>query len=220
MLLTLLLACNLDRPDTPFCHKLAGVEFAKRGDYRQAEPHFQRACAQDPQEPDACYFQARALYALDRFQESLEVLSKRARTTVLWKHEAAIGQALDALNQPLAETHLRRALKLRSQDPSPPTELDPLLALSAFLYRQGRAVDSLKLLESAPNEFQSLATYCYQLGRAHLAAQNPDRALSFLTRATQIQPRYSEAHGLLSRAYFQLGNEKLAAHHAERAKRP
>jgi tetratricopeptide (TPR) repeat protein len=218
MLLAFLLACDLGHPIGASCHKLAGIELAKVGNYRDAEPHFAKACAEDARELDACYFHARALYALDRFAESLRVLEKRANTSSEWKRETAIGQALDALNEAKAEEHLRRALKLREGDKAAPSELDPLLALGAFLYREGRAGEALQLLEQSAKGYERLAGFQYQLGRALLRAERTAEAIAALKAAVASRPNYAEAHGLLSRAYHAIGKPNEGAQHANLAK--
>lgn len=203
-------------PQTPFCLKLSGLIYAATGDYRSSLAPFASACRLNRNEPDACYYWARALYSLDRFEDSLAALSSPSAAKP-WKLLTARGQALDALGRPAAEADLRRALSLRQQDPSPLTEPDPLLALAAFLYRQGRAPEALTLLNTAPTPYRQIPAFHYQTGRALAQAQRWPDAAESLKNAISLDPNYSEAHGLLSRVYYRLNQPDLAAHHARRA---
>lgn len=206
------------KPEGAFCTKLSGLVFAAMGDYRNATQPFSEACKLAPQEPDACYYWARALYSLDRFEDSLLALNQaKPGATKPWKIATARGQALDALGRPQAEAELTKALFQRSKEDTPVTEPDPLLALAAFLYRQGRATEAQKLLEQAPKRYQTLATYHYQLGRALSQQQRWQESAEALRRAVSLDPSSAESHGLLSRAYYRLGQSDLAAHHARRA---
>lgn len=197
-----------------FCIKSLGIVYAAFGDYRRAEPPLGSACRMSPKEPDACYYWARALYALDRFAESLAALD---RAPLSWRVAAARGQALDALGRPAAETALRAALELRQRDPAPVSEPDPLLALGQFLYREGRVAEVLALLQSAPPPYQRLPNFHYLLGRALAQQEDWPRAAEALRQAVALAPQLAEAHGLLSRVYFRLGKAALAAEHSRLA---
>src|SRR3954447_21095881 len=75
--------------------KALGVAYAARKDYASAEPPLRLACELDAKSEDACYFYARALYALDRYDASLKALERDGRAT--WKVRLAEAQALDAM---------------------------------------------------------------------------------------------------------------------------
>jgi tetratricopeptide (TPR) repeat protein len=207
---------NPTPPQTSFCLKLSGLIHAASGDYRSAVDPFAASCRLNRNEPDACYFWARALYALDRFEDSLAALAAPSATKS-WKLLTARGQALDALGRPTAEPTLRRALSQRSSDPDPLSEPDPLLALASFLHRQGRAAEALALLTSAPAPYHRFPSFHYQAGRAHAQAQRWPDAAEALKNAISLDPNHAEAHGLLSRVYYRLNQPDLAALHARRA---
>ncbi len=201
-------------PPTSYCTKSLGIVYAALGDYRRAEPPLGSSCRMNPKEPDACYYWARALYALDRFAESLAALD---RAPASWRVATARGQALDALGRPAAEPVLRAALQLRQRDPAPIAEPDPLLALGHFLYREGRVAEVLALLQSAPPPYQRIPNFHYLLGRAFAQQEQWPRAAEALRQAVTLDPHLSEAHGLLSRVYFRLGSAELAAEHSRLA---
>ena len=201
------------------CAKTMGVALAALGDYRAAEEPFAAACRKNPAERDACYYWARTLYALDRFDDSLKALAQAASgATKLWVMGTARGQALDALGRREAEPELGKALAQRRLDPAPVTEPDPLLSLALFLYRQGRGGEALTLLRTAPPAYQQIAAYHYQLGRALAQGERWEEAAAALRAAVLARPEYPEAHGLLSRCYYRLGNNELGAAHTDKAR--
>ena len=198
------------------CFKSQGIALAAGGNYRAAIQPFEHACKANPAEPDACYYWARALYTSDRFEDALNALAQAHKNaTPAWRIATARGQALDALSRPEAEAELKRGLSLFPGQPL--REPNPLLALTNFLYRQGRPTEALKLLHSAPAPYQSLATYHYQLGRALANQQQWPAAAEALRKAVALDPNLSDAHGLLSRAYYRLGNNELGAAHSRLA---
>jgi tetratricopeptide (TPR) repeat protein len=204
----LLEAAVKETPDA-FCWKSLGVVYAAFGDTRRAEPPFAQACRMNPKEPDACYFWARALYSLDRFADSLAALD-RDPAPASARSLTARGQALDALGRPAAEAAFRQALQLSE----PPAEPDPRLSLAAFFTRQGRIPEALTLLRAAPPAYQRLPAYHYQLGRAHAQHEQWVPAAEALRNAVSLQPAYPEAHGLLSRVYYRLGDPAQGARHS------
>jgi tetratricopeptide (TPR) repeat protein len=200
-----------------YCAKALGVVQAALGDLRAAEPHFARACRHRPPEPDACYFWARALYSLDRFEESLAALTL-APAGGGWRVTMARGQALDGLNRPGAEAVLRQALAERGRDGGAPREPEPLLALAAFLHREGRSPEALRLLDAAPEGYQRLPAFHYERGRALAQGEAWREAAAALEKAVALRDNYPEAHGLLSRCYHQLDQPELGAVHARKAR--
>jgi Flp pilus assembly protein TadD len=64
------------RPRNAQVWKALGVGYAAQEQYALAEAPLGRACELDPQLRDACYFHARALYALDRYEASLKALER------------------------------------------------------------------------------------------------------------------------------------------------
>jgi len=206
------------RLDGAHCLKLSGIVYAAMGDYRRAVGPFEKACSLDSREPDACYYWARALYANDRYEESLAAIDRAAaQATAEWKLNTARGQCLDALGRPAAERVLRQAMEQKLSLAGKVSEPDPLLALAAYLNRQGRKQEVLKLLLGAPQSYQSIAVYHYQLGRVLSQEQRWEEAVDALAGAVGLDPHHAEAHGLLSRAYYRLGNERLGAEHARQA---
>jgi tetratricopeptide (TPR) repeat protein len=188
--------------------KARGVEFAKAGDYRMAEPLFKESC--EAKEPDGCYFWGRALYAIDRHAESIEALRKAEGG---WREYMGIGQAHEALNQPVeAEAAFVRAINLRSKDRATAKgELEPDLAYAVFLYRQGRIEASKKVLESAN---QKSVGVLYQLARAQFQTGELERAVASVEKLLVADPSHAAGHELASRIYYRLGKTDLGDRHA------
>ena len=78
------------------------------GQYDLAEPAFGQACRLASKLADACYFQARALYALNRFEASLATMRKAGTGARVRLGE---GQALEALGR--SRTQKKRCGKQR-----------------------------------------------------------------------------------------------------------
>src|SRR5690348_4071887 len=55
-------------PNRVWPYKWLGMTYAAQEKYELAEQPFRRACEMDPKEPDACYYWARTLYSLSRFE--------------------------------------------------------------------------------------------------------------------------------------------------------
>jgi tetratricopeptide (TPR) repeat protein len=202
-----------------FCWKALGVVYASQGNTRAAEGPFGEACRRNPNEANACYYWARALYSLDRFGESIEALGRCPRLEgASWRNLTARGQALEALGRPEAEADLRQAVEGRLRDSQALSEPDPVLSLAAYLYRQGRTSDAATLLEQAPLRYGQLASFHYQRGRVLAQQGDWQGAVAALRRAVERKPDYSDAHGLLSRAYYRLGDAAQGAFHAAKSR--
>lgn len=191
--------------------KALGVAYASQKQYRQAEPAFRRACELDPKLEDACYFWARALYGLDRFDESLKALEHADGRS--WKVRLAIGQAAEALGDATrADREFREAMALcRGRDAGPGT------AYGLFLVRQGRGAEAIPVLEEAVKVDGRSAGAQTDLGRALLEAGRTAEAVPHLEKAVEFAPESAQAHLLLAKAYVKMGRSAEAQSHFEAA---
>lgn len=192
-----------------------GVAYASQGGmYDLAEPPFARACDLDPKLPDACYYQGRALYALDRFEASIQALERADRFYPnSWKIRLGIAQALEALGRSAeAEKEFRGTLSLgKNSDPQPG------VALGLFLVRQGRSEEAIRLLAEVLRAFPSCTEAHLHLGRALLEQDQIMQALPHLEQAAKAQPASAQAHTLLAKAYVRSGRVADAQAHFEAA---
>ncbi len=198
--------------------KALGVVYASTGSYILAEPAFREACRIDPGEPDACYYHGRSLYALDRFEASLEVLQRALmRDPQPWRVYLGIAQAQEALGQAeKAEKNFRRAMELGATGRVSP-DLHPRLHYGIFLLRQGRTQQAAGELHKVAQELPGLARARYELGRSLLQLGRTEEAATELRKAVELKPGDAAAHRLLSKAYARLGRTEDARRHAELA---
>lgn len=179
--------------------KKMGVGFALNKEYREAESAFHKACALDPREPDACYFWARALYALDRFEESLAALSK-ARPGL--REVQARAQALDGLGRSAEAERLYRevagAYRPRAED-------DPRLHFGVFLLRQGRAAEALPFLDEFIQSHSQVARGHLERGRVLMQLERLPEAADELEQAVSLDAGNEQARLLLGRVHSRLG---------------
>lgn len=196
--------------------KALGVAYAAQGQYGQAEAPLHRACDLDAKLPGACYFYAKALYALDRFAPALDVLESAAkREPESWQIRLGIAEAVEGLSQTArAEQEFRRALSLcRTTDPK------PAIGFARFLIRQGRYDEAVAPLELALQRFGASGDAHLQLGRALLEKGDLAGAIPHLERAVALDPASAQAHLLLAKAYVRAGRAADAEPHFQAAAR-
>lgn len=191
--------------------KALGVAYAAQKKYADAERPFARACELDAKLPDSCYFWARALYALDRYDASLAALEHADARS--WRVRLARAQALEALGRAVpAEKDYRDALAgCRNADPG------PAVAFAQFLVRQGRAAEAVAPLLTAVQAFPGAAEVPLGLGRALLETGKVAESLPFLERAVALAPASAQAHLLLAKAYVRSGRAADAQPHFQLA---
>ena len=208
-----LLRATQAAPSDAKAWKALGVAYASQKLYRQAEQALARACKLNPKLAEACYFHGRALYGLDRFDDSRRVLAAAARLEPdSWLIELGIAQCAEALGAADAEGRYRRAVRLaRGRDPRPG------VALGLFLIRQGRAGDAAPGLRGVAKSFPESAEARLQLGRALLEAG--EEAVSELENAVALGPESAQAHLLLAKAYTRAGRVSEAKAHFDEAAR-
>jgi Flp pilus assembly protein TadD len=199
------------RPDDAQVWKALGVAYAAQKMYREAERPLARSCELDRNLEDACYFYARTLYALDRYESSIQVLRRTGSNS--WKVQLGMAQALEALGRAdEAERDFRRSLETaRGRDPG------PAVGLGLFLVRQGRGAEAIPVLEDALKRFPNSADAHTHLGRALLENGQTNDAIPHLERAVALAPASPQAHLLLAKAYVRAGRAEAAREHFDAA---
>lgn len=203
----LLVRATQAQPADPVAWKALGVAHASLSHYEQAEPAFAQACRLAPRLADTCYFEGRALYALNRFEASIAALERSPSNA---KVRLGIGQALEALGRfDEAERAMRGAAGI---DNGPAANV----ALGLLLLRTGRASEAEVLLARTVDKFPNSADARLQLARALMERAAFDLAITQLEFALQLSPT-AQAHLLLAKAYTRIGRAKDAQPHFEAA---
>ncbi len=194
-------------PEDATAWKALGAAYAANQQFPAAEPAFAKACSLAPRLENACYYQARTLYVLNRFDEALEVL-RRSRQKG-WKFDLAMGQNLYALGRAEeAEPLLRKAVAgAHGADPGPGVEL------GTFLQRQGRSEEAGRELAEVVRRFPKSGEARLQLGRTLLDRGDTAGAIEQLEQAVALAPDSAQAHLLLANAYVRAGRTADAQPH-------
>lgn len=158
--------------------KALGVAFAKGEDYRSSIEPFAKACSLNEKLADACYYQGRGLYAVDRHADAIAPLEKALRVDpAKSRAEAALGQALEALGRyQEAEQRLKSAVARRDA-----FDRQARIAYSQFLRRQGRPEEGVAVLQAAKQPAGD--EYYYELGLSLFQAERYADALKALEQA-------------------------------------
>jgi tetratricopeptide (TPR) repeat protein len=195
--------------------KAAGVRATQQNDYSEAAKEFGEACRLEPTLKDVCFYQGRALYYANRFDDALAPLKKsieigeseaRARSTMAECLEA-LGRAAEA------EREHRRAVALDAN-----AEHDVRFAV--FLFRQGRIAEAVEPLEKAlkmsPDNFEANL----EMGRVLFEQEKFEQALRCLNAAVRVRPQSTQAHLLAAKVCQRLGRKEEAEEHLKAAQVP
>lgn len=188
--------------------KSLGVAYAADEKYERSEPAFARACSLNPKLVDACYFHARALYSVNRFEPSLKVLQQIVSSDPKpWRVHLGIAQDLEALGKYTeAEPEFRAAV----------TYLEGVIGYAQFLLRQGRPQEAVDVLNRAVKARD--ARVPYELGRAYYQLERLEDAAKALELAASLDPKSEATHVLLSKVYFALGRRSEAEQEIRKAR--
>jgi len=124
--------------------KLLGMTYAAEERYQQAQPPFQKACALNNREENACYYLARADFTLGRLEEALKFYDVALKAKAADRGRILLGIALtyEAALQPVAsENYYHLAIEAG--------EGQAKVDYGLFLYKNGRGPESLALLTQA-----------------------------------------------------------------------
>jgi Flp pilus assembly protein TadD len=203
--------------------KVLGVAYASQGDYRMAELPFANACQLQPSLVDACYYYGRNLYALNKFEDSLEPLRKALRADVRpARVHLAMAQSLEALGRAQeSEEQFRRAISMNArvaaQARQRPDE-DPRIFYGLFLFRQGRLQEALPPLQAAAKDHPGAHRAHFNLGRTLEKLERFEDAAMHLAKAVQLDPRSAPAHLAYGRVLMRLGRTEEAQRMLERGR--
>lgn len=181
--------------------KALGVASGKLEDTAASEEAFGRACQLEPKLLDVCYYHARALYVLNRFEPALAALERVRRLDPrVGRTWVAIGQTHEALGQAAkAEEAFRQALA----EPDAPVEAREHFGI--FLFRAGRLDEAARWLGEARRRAPRQASIALELGRVYYQQGQLPQAIAELEAAVALDPRSPPARLLLDRARRRAG---------------
>ena len=166
-----------------------------------------QACDLDPQDEEACYYLARTLSALSRWEEARAPFDKALRAApkgmLTRVHRAAALNEMALGRIAEAEQHFKQAIATTGNAAAQPE--DPRVDYGAFLFRQGRTDEALKILQQAVGAAPKSARAHGELGRVLLHSGKAEAAVALLEKAVELDPRASSIRLLLGRAYLQTG---------------
>lgn len=193
--------------------KSLGVIHAAQGNFKPAEGPLRTACQLDPRDKDACYYLGLASYNLGQYESALDAYTKALRSTSpIGRVHSGMGLVLEALGRSAdAERELREALKSGNGQSVP--GFDPEVELGAFLFRQGRLEEALRILNEAAKSRPDSARAHFELARTLVQFGRLDDAASHLEKAVASDPSDAAVHLLLGRVYYRLGRDVDGDHH-------
>jgi protein O-GlcNAc transferase len=187
--------------------KLLGLVATSVGDLDGAVPALDRACELSQKDEEACYYFARNLHALGRYESAREPFERALRAApkqMLPKVHRAVALNFAALGLTAdAERHFVKAVQLNGR--AARQGEDPRVDYGAFLFRQGRTEEALGPLQQAVRDTPSPARANVELGRVLLHLDKLDAAAVCLEKAVAVEPDNWNAHLLLGRVYLRLG---------------
>ncbi len=187
--------------------KRLGLALAAEKKITAAVGPLTKACELDPKDEEACYYFARMLHALGRWDEACAPFEKALRAApkrMLARVHRAVALNLMALGHTVeAEQHFKAAIAMRKDAESLPE--DPRVDYGAFLFRQGRTDEALQLLRETVRDAPKSARAHAELGRVLLHSGKADAAVERLEQAIELDPSAPSIRLLLGRAYLQMG---------------
>ncbi len=203
----LVLYLVLLEPSTAAEWKALGMKSIAAQELQAALPAFEKACDLDPKDEDTCYYYARTLFSLDRWDEARGAFDKALRAAskprLARVHRAMALNFMALGNTGEADRQFQRAVAV---NPGPGIlREDPRVDYGAFLFRQGRLDEALPLLQQAVQAIPESARAHTELGRLWLHMGKLDAAAASLEKAVTLDPKSSAARLQLGRTYIQMG---------------
>jgi len=187
--------------------KLLGLVTTSTGKLDDAAHALGKACELAQNDEEGCYYFARSLFVLGRYEAAREPFERALRAAPkpkLSKVHRAVALNFAALgSQAEAEQHFLKAVQLN--DRAMGKDEDPRVDYGAFLFRQGRTEEALRPLEQAVRDAPSSARANAEWGRVLLQLGRLDAAATCLEKAVAHEPGNWSVRLLLGRVYLRLG---------------
>ena len=193
-------------PENGQAWKMLGLVATSDGDLDRAVTALRKACDLAAGDAEACYYFARNLYALGRYESARAPFEKAlsaAPQTMLGRIQRADALNFAALGLPAeAEAHFLKAIAASA---SSHDSEDPRVDYGAFLFRQGRTEEAIRPLQQAARDNPASGRANLEWGRVLLHLEKLAEATACLEKAASLEPANSNAHLLLGTAYLRLG---------------
>ncbi len=198
------------RPDYAEIYKTLGLDYALSGMLKESEKAFRRAVELEPKEWELHYFEARALYELEQFQNSSKALQRaidlNPTSPKAW---TALGQIQERLYDPsAAEQTYRKALELCGSQARDCAW--PLLQLGILISRQKGAQEAEPYFRQAVRDRPDWAKPHFYLGKTLAALGDLNGARTTIETAVHLDESRSEYHYQLAQVYRRLREPQKA----------
>lgn len=197
-------AAQLSRPKSDDL-KVVATDYVLLNDYVDAIKWMRQAIEFDPANESAWYGLGRCYYSQSSFGDAEQAFryALKLNPTDL-QAQINLALTLEMLNEPAkADKEYRGAVALADKDPH--ADQWPYLDYASFLLEEGKAAESIPLLERAI----ALAPHCAKchgkLGRALEATGKYDAAVTELKNAVTLNPKDAQLHYALGHAYKAAG---------------
>ncbi len=202
-------------PNSLAAWKALGRVHAGQANYKLAVTAFRRACDLAPKDEDACYLLGRSYYSLTRLSEAIAAFKKALDSgRRVWRAYNGMALAEESFGRSVeAERLFREAI--RTYDGTANAYVSPSIDFGAFLFRQGRLEESLRVLRSAVDEQPGSARAHFELARTLVQLDLLEEAAKHLGQAVSIDPNDGPSHLLLGKVEFRLGRAAEGARQME-----
>jgi tetratricopeptide (TPR) repeat protein len=166
--------------------------------------------------PEDHLLRGQALFDEERYQEAVGEFAKAVKAKPSWvEANYNLGLAYWTLGQMLeAAESFRKTLKLE------PTHLLAQYYLGRISQQRDNLPVAIQYFEQliAANQAKPVSDEYFQLGKAYLTMEKPDKAIAVLEKANELRLRDERIYALLGRAYLKLGQKAAAEKALARSK--
>jgi tetratricopeptide (TPR) repeat protein len=166
-------------PNYSYAHINMAGALSRKGNDKDAEPHYTQAIANDPYNPEGYYFYGLFLVKMQRTNEAINILQQGAKVSPTHEGIAFTLGSLQNIKSPVAA-----AQDLVKQDPS----ADNYVTLSLAFYNNGQFLESAMAAKAATNIQPNYANAWNNICAAYNKIGEWDSAIVAGTRAVELNP--------------------------------
>jgi len=205
----------LTNPDLVMAHYNLGFVAYRSRLYEEAEEHLKRACELKPDLPDAFYTLGLTYLALKRYPESIASLEQAVRVDPrhvgarfnLANAYARAGRMQDAEKQQAVYADLSGHSKAQKEKD---TQIKASSVKAIQFLLDKKYPDALQEYQTLSARFPDDASIYSQIGQILIILSRRDEAFDALKKATELDPKLSDPHYLLSGLYRARGDTQAA----------